>query len=136
MPMTLYHIVLFMFLGDSSSLTRFQDEKIYTVSEVSVKPEPLKGLKEFQEKWSKKVKYPEEAINKQVQGIVFIEFVVNPDSSITDSAVRQGIGFGCGEAALKVFEELSKEGWKPGIRLGKPVKVKMVLPFYFRLIQR
>jgi periplasmic protein TonB len=81
------------------------------------------------------VKYPEEALKKKVQGMVFIEFIVNPDSSIANAAIRQGIGFGCDEAALKVFEDLSKEGWNPGIRLGQPVKVKMVLPFYFRIIQ-
>ncbi|MEX1241209.1 MAG: energy transducer TonB [Cyclobacteriaceae bacterium] len=136
MLIILYHIILFATLGSTSSVDPLQEEKIYTVSEVSVKPEPVMGLKAFREKWSKMVKYPEDAIKKQVQGIVFIEFVVRSDSSVVDAAVKQGIGFGCDEAALKGFEELSKEGWKPGVKLGQPVKVKMVLPFYFRIIQQ
>src|SRR5688500_5389877 len=136
MAIIVNHIVFFIAVGAGSSPWEFQEEKVYTVSEVSVKPEPLKGLKEFQQKWSKKVKYPEEAIDRQVQGMVFIEFVVRPDSSIVDAAVKAGIGFGCDEAALKGFRDLSKNGWKPGLRLGKPVKVKMVLPFYFRIIQQ
>lgn len=136
MSTILYHILFFMALGEGSSFPSLQEDRIYTVSEVSVKPEPLRGLKEFREKWSRKVKYPEEAIKKQIQGIVFIEFVVSPDSSVVDAAVKQGIGSECDQAALKGFEELSKEGWKPGIRSGRPVKVKMVLPFYFRIIQR
>lgn len=111
-----------------------QEEKIYTVSEVSVKPEPMIGLKEFLDKWSKRVKYPEEALKQKVQGMLFIEFIVNTDSSVVDTNVKRGLGHGCDEAALKAFNELSMEGWKPGIRLGLPVRVRMVLPFYYRII--
>jgi len=104
------------------------------VSEVSVKPEPIIGLKEFLNRWSRRVKYPEDALKQNVQGMVFIEFIVNTDSSVVDANVKRGLGYGCDEAALKVFEELSHEGWKPGMRLGQPVRVKMVLPFYYRII--
>jgi len=134
MPILLYHIVCLFVLDDVRPSWIFQDEKVYTVSEVSVKPEPLNGLKDFQDRWSKKVKYPEEALKEKIQGMVFIEFIVNGDSSVVEANVKRGLGYGCDEAALKGFEELSKEGWKPGIRLGLPVKVKMVLPFYFRII--
>lgn len=130
----LFHVLLLL-RPDFLQPPGLQDEKIYTVSEVNVKPEPLIGLQGFHDKWSKKVKYPEEAIRKKVQGMVFIEFVVNPDSTVADAAVKRGIGDGCDEAALKAFEELSKNGWKPGIKNDQPVKVKMVLPFAFRIIQ-
>lgn len=113
-----------------------QDEKVYTVSEVSVKPQPAKGLDHFQDRWSKKVAYPETALKEEIQGVVYIEFIVNKDGSITDSAVRSGIGYGCDEAALKAFNDLAKEPWKPAIRRGEPVKVKMVLPFFFRIVKR
>ena len=111
-------------------------EKIYTVSEVSIKPEPAMGSKEFHDRWSKSVKYPAEALKQMVQGIVFIEFIVNADGSVVESKVRRGIGSGCDEAALKGFDELSADGWKAGIKLGQPVRVKMVLPFYFRIIEK
>ena len=110
-----------------------QQEKIYTVSEVTVKPAPLMGLKEFQDKWSKLVKYPKDALKENVQGIVFVEFVVDKDSTVHDTAIKTGIGHGCDEAALKGFDELSRRGWKPGILKTEPVKVKMVLPFFFRI---
>ena len=133
-------IILFQFVSllvgsYTTAELSFQEEKIYTVSDVSVKPEPVMGLKEFQNRWSKKVAYPKEAIKKNVQGMVFIEFIVDKDGSIHDAAVKSGIGFGCDEAALIGFQELSKEGWKPGIKKDEPVKVKMVLPFFYRIIQ-
>lgn len=113
-----------------------QDEKVYTASEVSVKPQPLKGLDHFQKRWSRAGKYPQHAQDQGIQGMVFIEFIVNADGTITDAAVRKGIGYGCDEAALEAFREVAKEPWKPGMLRDKPVKVKMVLPYFFRIIKR
>lgn len=123
-----------LFLNGAVTCPAFQEEKIYTVSEVTVKPAPLIGLNSFQEKWSKRVMYPDEAIKKNIQGIVFIEFIVDKDSTIHDAAVKSGIGYGCDEAALRAFEALSKNGWKAGILKNEPVKVKMVMPFFFKIL--
>ena len=103
---------------------------------VNVKPEPAKGLNDFQTRWSKKGLYPENALKEAVQGIVYIEFIVNEDGTITDATVKTGIGYGCDEAALKSFNEVSKEPWKPGLIKDEPVKVKMVLPYFFRIVKR
>ena len=136
MTLFMIHILPALLLPfDDSNAGVLQEEKIYTVSDVSVKPEPVSGLEKFKDKWSKKVVYPEDAIKKNIQGVVFIEFVIDKDGSIDDSAVRQGIGHGCDEAALKAFNDLAEEHWKPGIRSDQPVKVKMVLPFYFRILK-
>lgn len=112
-----------------------QEERIYSVSELSVTPKPASGLEDFKKKWSKKVVYPEDALNRNTQGVVFIEFVIDKDGTIGHAAIRQGIGHGCDEAALKGFKEVTKERWKPGMRSDQPVRVKMVLPFYFRIVK-
>lgn len=136
MAILLFHMALVLVLPTRAvTCAHFQDEKIYTVSEVTVKPAPVMGLKTFQDKWSKKVLYPNDAIKENIQGIVFIEFIVDKDSTVHHAAVRSGIGHGCDEAALRGFEELSKQGWKPGLLKNEPVKVKMVLPFFFRILQ-
>lgn len=112
-----------------------QEEKVYTVSEVSIKPEPVKGLNDFHNKWSKRVVYPADAVEDKIQGMIFVEFIVNKNGSITDAAVKSGIGHGCDEAALQGFRDVSKELWKPAMKNGQPVKVKMVIPFAFRIIE-
>ena len=128
--------MLFLLLpGDAFSQLPYQEEKVYTVSEVNVKPEPIKGIRHFQDRWMGKVKYPEEAVREGIQGTVFIEFIVNTDGSIAEAAVRSGIGHGCDEAALKGFLEVAREGWKPGMKDNQPVKVKMVQAFFFRIIE-
>lgn len=125
-------------LGSLSGIVSqsLQDEKVYTVSEVSVKPQPLKGLDHFQARWSREGKYPESAQEEGIQGVVFIEFIINTDGTISNSAVKTGIGYGCDEAALKAFREVAKEPWNPGMLRDKTVKVKMVLPYFFRIIKR
>lgn len=121
----------------TSAESYLQDEKIYTVSEVTTRPEPPDGLAAFQNKWSRNVKYPEEAVREKIQGMVFIEFIVKKNGTVTGSAIRSGIHKACDEAALNGFiKTTSKEPWKPGTKNGEPVAVKMVLPFSFRIIAK
>lgn len=115
---------------------RPQQEKLYTVSEVDIKPQPSMGLREFQDIWSRKVAYPKDALAKNIHGMVYIEFVIDKDGGVYDATVKQGIGYGCDAAALKAFKEVTKERWKAGILNEQPVKVKMVLPFFFRIIKK
>lgn len=131
----LYLVIPLFVLAEAASDAQLQEEKVYTVSEVHVKPQPLKGLNDFQRRWSNKVQYPEDAAKKNIQGIVFIEFIVNDDGSIVDPTVKSGLSEECDDAALKGFREASKESWKPALKNGQPVKVKMVLPFAFRIIK-
>jgi protein TonB len=130
----LFFNVLFISFMNIFGVGILQEEKVYTVSEVAVKPEPENGLTHFHDRWSKQVVYPKEAIAEKIQGIVYVEFIVNKDGTITGAAIRAGIGHGCDEAALKGFKEVSKKAWKPAVKDGLPVNVKMVIPFYFRLI--
>lgn len=132
----LLHIILLFVNADAGWTMSFQDEKIYTVSEVSTAPQPVKGLNDFQKQWSNNVKYPKEALRRKVQGVVFIEFVVSNDGTILDPAIKSGFSDDCDEAALKGFKTVSKNAWKPAIKNGEAVKVKMVLPFVFRIIDR
>jgi protein TonB len=131
----LSHILVLILTSPFPGASPLQEEKVYTVSEVTARPEPVDGLDVFQKRWSRNVKYPETALKEKIQGMVYIEFIVDKDGTVHDAAVRSGIGSGCDEVALKGFTEVSKNAWKPGIKSGEPVKVKMVLPFFFRIIE-
>lgn len=77
------------------------------------------------------LKYPEEALKNQVQGPVVAEFVVGADGSIRDVKIKNGIGSGCDEEALRVIR--SMPAWTPGYQDGKAVPVRMTLPVLFQL---
>ena len=82
---------------------------------------------------SKNVVYPEEAKEKEIQGRVFISFVVEKDGSIGEVKVLRGIGGGCDEESVRVISDMPK--WKPGKQKGEFVRVSYQIPIMFKLGQ-
>ena len=76
-------------------------------------------------------KYPAEAKEKGIKGRVFVNFIVEPDGSISDIKVLRGIGGGCDEEAVRVVESMPK--WKPGMQNGEAVRVSYNVPVNFKL---
>lgn len=79
----------------------------------------------------KHLKYPKKARRKGIEGMVIVQFTVDKEGNVTDPKVLRDIGYGCGEAALKVVKKMPK--WTPGSQRDKPVPVRMTLPFNFKL---
>jgi TonB family protein len=77
------------------------------------------------------IHYPEPAIENNIQGTVYIRFIVEKDGSITDITVLRGIGGGCDEEAVRVIK--SMPNWIPGKQRGKPVRVAFTIPVKFDL---
>lgn len=77
------------------------------------------------------IQYPRAARESNIQGTVYVKFVVWNDGSIRDATVLRGIGFGCDEEALRVVKMMPK--WSPGLQRTMPVNVQMVLPVKFVL---
>jgi len=75
--------------------------------------------------------YPQKAIESEVQGTVFLTFVVEKDGSLTNVKVLRGIGGGCDEEAIRVIKSMPK--WKPGKQRGKAVRAQYNLPIKFHL---
>ncbi len=73
--------------------------------------------------------YPQEAVKNNVQGKVYLHFVVEPDGSVSHVKVLRGIGGGCDKEAIRVVKNMPK--WKPGIQKGKPVRVSFNLSIKF-----
>jgi TonB family protein len=93
---------------------------------VEVMPEPIGGMKAIY----KKIGYPEEAKENEIEGIVKILTMIDRDGEVLDAQVIEGIGYGCDEAArLAVFYHR----FKPGLIRGEKVKVQMEIPIEFRL---
>jgi TonB family protein len=77
------------------------------------------------------IKYPEEAMKKNVTGTVYVSFIVEADGSVTTVRVLRGIGSGCDDEALRVVSMMPK--WNPGEEKGKKVAVQYNLPIKFAL---
>lgn len=74
--------------------------------------------------------YPKLAIEKSIQGTVVVEFVVETNGYITGVTVRQPLGGGCTEEAIRVIK-FSR--WQPAVLNGKFVRYKTSYPITFNL---
>ena len=79
----------------------------------------------------KNLKYPQQASRANIQGRVFISFIVGSDGRIEDVKTLKGIGFGCDEEAERVIRLMPK--WKAGRQSGTPVRVRFNLPVVFQM---
>ncbi|HBG71911.1 MAG: hypothetical protein A2W93_05010 [Bacteroidetes bacterium GWF2_43_63] len=77
------------------------------------------------------IKYPQLARESNIQGTVFVTFVVEPNGAISNVKILRGIGGGCDEEATRVVKNMPS--WTPGKQRGKPVRVQFNLPIRFIL---
>jgi len=94
-------------------------------------PEFPGGEEAFYAFVQKNLQYPPLAKAAEVEGRVFVEFVVNKDGSISDVQAVKGPQYGLREEAERVIKKLPP--YKPGLQNGKAVKVKLTLPIQFEL---
>ena len=89
-------------------------------------PELIGGLQALQ----KEVQYPERALRANIEGRVYVQFIVNEKGEVENPRVIRGIGGGCDEEALRVVK-MAK--FKPGLQRGRPVRVQYNLPVIFMI---
>ncbi len=104
-------------------------DSIYFVADK--KPEYPGGDIALLQYLSNNIIYPEAAKEKKISGRVYVNFIVQRDGSASHVKIIRGIGGGCDEEAIRVIKNL--QGWKPGIKNGKPVRVFMNIPVKFSM---
>lgn len=103
-----------------------QDEEEDFFVLVEQMPELIGGLGSLQSE----IQYPERAIRANIEGRVYVRFIVNEKGEVENPEVVRGIGGGCDEEALRVVK-MAK--FKPGLQRGIPVRVQYNLPVIFRI---
>ncbi|MFC4211584.1 energy transducer TonB [Pedobacter lithocola] len=107
------------------------DNKVYDFVSIEKQPEFPGGMKKFYEYLGKAIKYPPMAQENNVQGKVWLSFVVERNGELTDIQVTRGLGSGTDEEAKRVLKNSIR--WVPGIQNGKPVRVKYNININFTL---
>ena len=77
------------------------------------------------------INYPAVAQENGVQGRVIVQFVVEPDGSISQVKVARGVDPSLDKEAARVVNGMPK--WIPGKQNGQAVRVRFTLPVQFRL---
>jgi TonB family protein len=114
----------------------YKDAKGKTVyNKAEVNPSFGANQEELDKYIQDNVNYSTTAQNDQIEGTVFVDFVVGADGAVRDAEVTEATN----DAAKQAFSEeairvvSSMPAWTPGTQRGKPVDVRVSLPITFQL---
>lgn len=101
--------------------------------ELTIDPTPKIGNDAYSGYLKENLKYPEKARENNIDGSVIITVVVQEDGSLVNFEVKQGLGFGCDQEAIRLI----KEGptWIPGRKNNKTISQSVEITVLFEFVK-
>jgi protein TonB len=103
------------------------------VSEIFVVVEEMPEIIGGHSKIYEYLEYPTIARQAQMEGLVIVQVVVEPDGTGSNPIIAKSAGKVLDEAAIEAVKQLS---YKPGRQRGRAVRVKLAIPIRFMLKDR
>ncbi len=94
-------------------------------------PEFPGGASEFMKWLTKNLRYPPQAQQKNIQGKVVAQFIVNKDGSISHLEILKSVHPLLDREALRVLGMMPP--WKAGLQNDKPCRTQVCIPIVFKL---
>ncbi len=104
--------------------------KIFTA--VEQHPQFVGGVVSFYKYLGDNIHYPEKSRSRNIQGIVFLTFVVEKDGSLSDIKVVKSVADDIDAEALRVMKICPN--WNPGMQNGRAVRVQYTVTVNFVLL--
>mgnify|MGYP001629617275 CR=1 FL=1 len=106
------------------------DDEVFLVAETM--PAFMDGTIETFRAWvMQNVKFPQIALENNIQGRVILSFVIDKDGRLTNIEVLQAPDRSLAEEAVRVLNKSPK--WSPGKQRNQTVRVRFTLPVDFRV---
>jgi TonB family protein len=119
--------------GNETLEEESSDETVYSI--VEDLPEFPGGPSEMMRFLASNTRYPQEAMDNNIQGRAYISFTVEKDGSISEVESAAPLGREVNklllEEAIRVIKKMPN--WKPGFQRGKTVRVRYTVPINFRI---
>jgi TonB family protein len=94
-------------------------------------PEFVHGVQYFKQNIQQKLKYPEQAIENNIEGVVEIEFAVLKDGKLGKFKVLKGLGYGCEDQIIQILKNGPQA--RPGLMFGRRVEANFIIDVEFKL---
>ena len=93
---------------------------------------PADGMAAFYKHLYENINYPKEALDNNVEGTVYIRFVIDEMGNVESAEPIEGreLGYGLDEEAIRVIKTTK---WTPAKQRGMVVKQRKILPLKFQL---
>ena len=88
-----------------------------------------KGHEHFEDFIAENITYPEQAGKYGIRGVVFVQFIVEKDGSVSNVRLIKGVDPLLDNEAIRVVKSSPK--WEPGRQKGEPVRVVVNIPIMF-----
>lgn len=90
------------------------------------------GLKAMRKFLSSNLKYPKEALNKNIEGSVLVRYGIDYKGHVFETKVISGLGYGCDEEAERIVKllkfEVPKTPRKLKVKFHKNIRIKFKKP--------
>src|ERR1700753_3893504 len=111
-----------------------KDEEDYdkTFTKVEIESEYPGGSAAWLRYLNKNFRYPDDAVNNEIQGTVVVQFIVDKEGNVSDvNAISGPENGGLREEAIRVIKKSGK--WTPAVQNGRQVKSYKKQPIVFKL---
>lgn len=106
-------------------------EKVKTLTGAVVQPSYPGGTKAMRKFIQQKLLYPSDALNKKIEGKVYVSFIVDKNGKLLNPTIVKGIGHGCDEEVLRIVSEMPT--WVPGNQGGEVIPMNYTIPITFNI---
>lgn len=134
MPGSVRYALPFVLALSGAQLLLAQEAEEPSLTIVEVMPEFPEGLEAMYTYLGKEVEYPSEALEAGIQGVVYVNFIIEKDGQLSGARILRGVSPLLDAEALRVVQGMPK--WTPGMQSGKPVRVQYNLPIRFVIHER
>jgi TonB family protein len=134
----LFIFALSLFLLQACSLFKKQqveenvaeeEDAIFSSTEES--PEFPGGIDAMMKYISSHIEYPKQELEEEIEGMVYTQFVVEKDGSLSQFKTLKGVSENLDKEAIRVLKSMPK--WTPGKQRGKAVRSLYIVPVRFEI---
>ena len=113
-----------------TAITREKEDEDGIILKVEIESEYPGGMSAWQRFLNRNLRYPQEAIDQNVEGFVTVQFIVDKEGNVSDVEAVSGPA----ELRVEAVRVIKKSGkWTPAIQNGRKVKSYKKQPIGFRL---
>ena len=113
---------------ESAKASNAEREVLLAPEQVAEYPDGMSALLKY---LAAEIKYPEEALKNNEEGMVLVKFVIEADGSVGDVETAKSVSPSLDAEATRVVKGMKK--WIPGRSKGKPVATWFHLPVKFQI---
>ncbi len=80
---------------------------------------------------TEQLKYPKEALENKIEGVVVVRYTINKDGKVIKTKVKTGLGYGCDEEAQRVVKLLKfvvPKNRKLKVLFHRTIQIRFTLP--------